>query len=115
MFDVTEQHEAQEELERHAGRLRLTMEGAVLAMGNIVERRDPYTAGHERRVAELAVAIATRMGMPGGEIDGLRLAALIHDVGQDLRARRDPLQAGPAQPNEFELIKVHATAASGRP
>ena len=110
MFDITEQHEAQEELERHAGRLRLTMEGAVLAMGNIVERRDPYTAGHERRVAELAVAIATRLGMSGGELDGLRLAALIHDVGKISVPAEILSKPGRLTENEFELIKVHAQA-----
>jgi PAS domain S-box-containing protein len=110
MFDITEQHEAQAELERHADRLRLTAEGAVLAMGNIVERRDPYTAGHERRVAELAVAIATRMGMSGGELDGLRLAALIHDVGKISVPVEILSKPGRLSENEFELIKVHAQA-----
>jgi PAS domain S-box-containing protein/putative nucleotidyltransferase with HDIG domain len=110
MFDVTEQHEAQQELERHTDRLRLTVEGAVLAMGNIVERRDPYTAGHERRVAELAVAIATRMGMSGGDLNGLRLAALIHDVGKISVPAEILSKPGRISQNEFELIKVHAQA-----
>ena len=110
MFDITEQHEAQVELERHAERLRLTVEGAVLAMGNIVERRDPYTAGHERRVAELSVAIASRMGMPGGEVDGLRLAALIHDVGKISVPAEILSKPGRLSQNEFDLIKVHAQA-----
>jgi PAS domain S-box-containing protein len=110
MFDITEQHAAQEELERHAGRLRLTVEGAVLAMGNIVERRDPYTAGHERRVAELAVAIAARTGMSDGELDGLRLAALIHDVGKISVPAEILSKPGRLTDTEFELIKVHAQA-----
>jgi len=110
MFDITAQHEANEELERRAVRLRLTAEGAVLAMGNIVERRDPYTAGHERRVAELAVAIATRMGMSGGECDGLRLAALTHDVGKISVPAEILSKPGRLSAIEFELIKVHAQA-----
>ena len=71
---------AQEELSATPSACGCTVEGAVLAMSNIVERRDPYTAGHERRVAELSVAIASRVGMPGGQLDGLRFAALINDV-----------------------------------
>ncbi len=110
MFDITEQHEAQEELERHAQRLRLTVEGAVLAMGNVVERRDPYTAGHERRVAELSVAIASRMGVPDGELDGLRFAALIHDVGKISVPAEILSKPGQLSENEFELIKGHAQA-----
>jgi PAS domain S-box-containing protein/putative nucleotidyltransferase with HDIG domain len=110
MFDVTEQHEAQRELERHAERLRRTMEGAVLAMGSVVERRDPYTAGHERRVAELAVAIAERMGMDAAEMDALRLAALIHDVGKISVPAEILSKPGRLNENEFALIKVHAQA-----
>lgn len=110
MFDVTEQHEAQRQLERHAERLSRTMEGAVIAMGSVVERRDPYTAGHERRVAELAVAVAVSMGMDGEELEGLRLAALIHDVGKISVPAEILSKPGRLNENEFELIKVHAQA-----
>src|SRR5665647_1581547 len=61
---------------RQAEQLRRTVEGAVLAMSLVVETRDPYTAGHERRVAELATAIAREMGM-----DGEALVVLQHDLG----------------------------------
>jgi PAS domain S-box-containing protein/putative nucleotidyltransferase with HDIG domain len=108
MFDVTEQYEAQRQLERHADQLRRTLEGAVIAMGNVVERRDPYTAGHERRVAELAVAVAARMGLDGDELDALRLAALIHDVGKISVPAEILSKPGRLTVNEFELIKVHA-------
>jgi len=110
MFDVTEQHEAQRDLALHAERLRRAMEGAVIAMGNVVERRDPYTAGHERRVAELAVAVAERMGIGGDELDALRLAALIHDVGKISVPAEILSKPGRLSANEFELIKVHAQA-----
>jgi len=108
MFDVSEQYEAQRQLERHAERLHRTMEGAVIAMGNVVERRDPYTAGHERRVAELAVAIALRMGIEGEELEALRLAALIHDVGKISVPAEILSKPGRLSANEFELIKMHA-------
>jgi PAS domain S-box-containing protein len=55
---------------------------AVLTMSLVVEARDPYTAGHERRVSELATAIAGEMGMEGEEFAALRLASLIHDIGK---------------------------------
>jgi PAS domain S-box-containing protein/putative nucleotidyltransferase with HDIG domain len=108
MFDVTEQREAQRELERHTERLRRAMEGAVLAMGSVVERRDPYTAGHERRVAELAVTIAERMGVEGQELESLRLAALIHDVGKISVPAEILSKPGRLTATEFELIKAHA-------
>ena len=108
MFDVTEQYEAQRQLERHAERLRRTLEGAVIAMGSVVERRDPYTAGHERRVAELAVAVAMHMGLNGEGLEALRLAALIHDVGKISVPAEILSRPGRLGANEFELIKAHA-------
>jgi putative nucleotidyltransferase with HDIG domain len=63
-------------------RARRTVEGAVEAMGALVETRDPYTAGHERRVAQLAAAIADEMGLDHAAMESLRLAACMHDVGK---------------------------------
>jgi PAS domain S-box-containing protein len=63
-------------------RLRKTLGGAVQAIASLVETRDPYTAGHQRRVADLARAIATEMGLSGDQIDGIRIAGNIHDLGK---------------------------------
>ena len=63
-------------------RLRKTLGGAVQAIASLVETRDPYTAGHQRRVADLARAIATEMGLSGDQIDGIRIAGTIHDLGK---------------------------------
>ena len=105
MFDVTAEHTAQAQLSRHAERLRGTLEGAVLAMSQIVEMRDPYTAGHERRVAELAVAIAAATGASDEELDGLRLAGLVHDVGKisvpaEILSKPGATQPGRVQPDQ---------------
>ena len=110
MFDVTREREDRLELEQHADRLRHTVEGAVLAMGSLVERRDPYTAGHERRVAELTMATAARMGIAGRDLESLRLAALIHDVGKISVPAEILSKPGRLTTTEFELIKEHAQA-----
>jgi PAS domain S-box-containing protein/putative nucleotidyltransferase with HDIG domain len=110
MYDITAEHNAREELSRHAERLNRTLEGAVLAMSQIVEMRDPYTAGHERRVAQLAVEIASAMGASGDELDGLRLAALIHDVGKISVPAEILSKPGRLSVDEFNLIKEHAQA-----
>ena len=110
MFDVTEQLAAQEEVSRQAEQLRRTVEGAVRAMSQVVETRDPYTAGHERRVSELAVAIAASMGMAAEQIDGLRLAALIHDIGKISIPAEILAKPGRLSDIEFNLIKQHAQA-----
>ncbi len=73
--DITERKE-------HFDLLRKTLEAAVQAIASVVERKDPYTAGHQRRVADLARAIATEMCLPGNQLDGLCIAASIHDIGK---------------------------------
>jgi putative nucleotidyltransferase with HDIG domain/PAS domain S-box-containing protein len=110
MFDVTNEHTAEQELKRHAWRLQRTLEGAVLAVGHIVEARDPYTAGHQRRVAELATAVAGRMGLSADETEGLRLAALIHDIGKISVPAEILSKPGRLTETEFRLIKGHSEA-----
>ena len=108
MIDVTDQVEAQEEVRRQADQLRRTVEGAVLAMSQVVETRDPYTAGHERRVAELATAIGTELSLTDAELDGLRLGALIHDIGKIAVPAEILAKPGRLSTVEFNLIKQHA-------
>jgi PAS domain S-box-containing protein/putative nucleotidyltransferase with HDIG domain len=109
-LDITDEHEAQAEVLRHAERLRRTVEGAVLAMGHVVETRDPYTAGHERRVAELAVALARELGLEPERLEGLRLAALIHDIGKIAVPAEILAKPGRLSEVEFNLIRQHARA-----
>jgi PAS domain S-box-containing protein/putative nucleotidyltransferase with HDIG domain len=108
MIDVTDQVLAQEEVRRQAEQLRRTVEGAVLAMSQVVETRDPYTAGHERRVAELATAIGRELGLTDAELDGLRLGALIHDIGKIAVPAEILAKPGRLSTVEFNLIKQHA-------
>jgi len=97
-----------EQLRETAGHLRETLEGTVLAMGQIVETRDPYTAGHERRVAELAVAIARELGMDENDVEGLRIAAVIHDIGKIAVPAEILTKPGRLSAAEFRLIMQHA-------
>jgi PAS domain S-box-containing protein/putative nucleotidyltransferase with HDIG domain len=78
------------------------------AMGRIVEVRDPYTQGHQSRVAQLARRIATRMGMPEDEIDGVEMAALLHDVGKTRVPIEILSKPGRLSELEFSLIKEHS-------
>lgn len=92
---------------RQAEELKQLLEATVQAIATTVEARDPYTAGHQRRVANLAVAIATEMGLPSEQIEGLRLAAILHDIGKihvpaEILASPRKLTAA-----EFEIIKTH--------
>jgi len=90
-----------------SGQLRKAMEGIIRAMSLTVESRDPYTSGHQHRVSGLAGAIAVRMGLPGDQVQGTRLAAMIHDLGK-ISVPAEILSKPSRLSNiEFSLIKVH--------
>ena len=107
MRDVTERRRADAEVKRSTEKLLKAMENTIQAMAMIVEMRDPYTAGHQRRVTQLACAIAKKMGLSEDQITGLRLAGLIHDIGKvrvptEILTHPDGLSEA-----EFNIIKVH--------
>lgn len=93
-----------EALSRIKGKLIET----VGALAGVVEIRDPYTAGHQRRVAALAEAIGHEKGWSEDRMEGLRLGALIHDVGKIAVPTELLVKPGRLEPEEFALIKTHA-------
>ena len=74
LLDVTERKKIERKLKKTAERFRNGLEGTVQAMATIVETRDPYTAGHQKRVAQLACAIAKEIGLSEEQIIGIRMA-----------------------------------------
>ena len=99
--------ERTESLRRSMGKLENAMNGIVRAIAHTVETRDPYTAGHQRRVADLAAAIAREVGFTHDQIEAVRVAAIIHDLGKisvpaEILSKPSRLTA-----NEFNLIKEH--------
>ena len=80
--DITEYKQVEEELERSCKRLRKTFDEMAHALASAIRTRNPYTADHQRRVTQLATAIAREMGLSEEQIDGIRVAGLIHDVGK---------------------------------
>ena len=104
--DVTERKRA-EELKRSIDEIRTAMEETIQAMALLVETRDPYTAGHQRRVAKLAAAIAELMGLSGDEAAAVRLAANVHDVGKIHVPAEILCKPGSLSEIEMGLIRVH--------
>jgi PAS domain S-box-containing protein/putative nucleotidyltransferase with HDIG domain len=105
--DITERKLAEEELEKSYASLKKTLNDAIDTMAKIVETRDPYTAGHQHRVADLANAIAREMKLGDTRIDQLRMAAVIHDIGK-INVPSDILsKPGKLSDIEFSLIKTH--------
>jgi len=98
--DITERRKASE-------KLRKSLEGTIQAIASALEARDPYTAGHEQRVAELACAIGKAMGFGAERIKGIRLGGMVHDIGK-IRMPAE-LLSKPARltKNEYALMKEH--------
>ena len=106
-MDITERKLAEDELKNGLKQLRKAMEGSVQAMALMVESRDPYTAGHQKRVSQLACAIAQEMGLPEDKIDGIRMAASTHDIGK-IRIPADILsKPGKLEEIESMIVKAH--------
>jgi putative nucleotidyltransferase with HDIG domain len=88
-------------------RLKASLLDSISAISATIEMRDPYTAGHQRRVASLAKAIATELQLPEEQIEGLNLAAVVHDVGKVQIPAEILSKPGHLNPIEFSLIKMH--------
>lgn len=97
--------------QRAAGeKLRRSLEGTIGAVAATMESRDPYTAGHQRRVAVLASAIATEMGLAASAVEGIHFGALIHDLGKIQVPAEILSKPTRLSKLEFDLIKEHARA-----
>ncbi|MGE5418365.1 MAG: HD domain-containing phosphohydrolase [Acidobacteriota bacterium] len=109
IHDITERKRAEEDLKRSLEQLQRSMEAVIHAMASTIERRDPYTAGHQERVARLASAIASAMGLPAEQVNGLKMAAAIHDIGKIYVPAEILSRPGRITELEFSLIKTHPT------
>ena len=106
--DITEQRQANETIRSTIDKLRKAMNGIIQAIELTVETRDLYTAGHQRRVSNIARAIATEMGLPKNIIDGIRIAGLLHDLGKMHVPAEILSKPGKITENEFNIVKSHS-------
>lgn len=105
--DITEQKKAEFELKESVLQLRKNLSGTIQAMAMTVETRDPYTAGHQRRTSDIARNIAKQMKLSKQEIDGIRMAGVIHDLGKISVPAEILSKPGKIGDTEFSLIKNH--------
>jgi PAS domain S-box-containing protein/putative nucleotidyltransferase with HDIG domain len=108
--DIAERRRAEEIRRRDLERLRKALSSTVEIVGQVAETRDPYTAGHQRRVSELAVRISEGMGMSAEQTEEVRVASLLHDVGKMSIPAEILSKPGKLSDIEFELIKAHSEA-----
>jgi PAS domain S-box-containing protein len=108
--DITSRKHSEEELKASTEKLRKSLVGTIHALSVTVETRDPYTAGHQKKVSNLARTIAQEMGLPKDTVEHIRMAGTIHDLGKiavpaEILSKPTKLTA-----IEFSLIKVHPQA-----
>jgi len=108
MWEILQRRRAEERLRRSLAKLRVMLGGTIQAIIRAVESRDPYTAGHQKRVADLARAIAVELQLSPAAVDAVRLAGMLHDIGKiaipaDILTKPARLSAV-----QFALIKQHS-------
>jgi len=106
-LDITKRKKAEEQIKKSWENQRKAMEGTVEAMAQTIETRDPYTAGHQRRVTQLAIKIAEEMGLEKDKIEGIRMAGTIHDIGKIYIPAEILSKPGKISPEEYSMIKTH--------
>ncbi|MGB7296634.1 MAG: HD domain-containing phosphohydrolase [Candidatus Aminicenantales bacterium] len=105
--DISARQRTEKELKESWEKLHEALEGTIQAMALTIEIRDPYTAGHQRRVSKLSCAIAKELNMPETQIEGLRVAGDIHDIGKIYVPAEILSKPGQITAIEYGIIKTH--------
>lgn len=108
--DVTEAERSREQIHHYVKALQTAIKGTFNAVAKMVELRDPYTAGHERRVGLIAKEIAKEMGWPAARCDSLELIGLVHDIGKIAIPAEILVKPTALTPIEKKLLEVHTQA-----
>jgi PAS domain S-box-containing protein/putative nucleotidyltransferase with HDIG domain len=106
--DITERREASRQLEQSLQKLERTLDGTIQTITRTVECRDIHTADHQRRVAQLACAIAEEMGFTPEQVEVVQVAGLLHDIGKLSLPQELLNKPGKLTDAEFQLIKTHS-------
>jgi putative nucleotidyltransferase with HDIG domain len=105
--DITERKFAMEELQKSRDQLHASLEETVTSLASTAEKRDPYTAGHQQRVDRLACAIGKELGLSDQQIEGLHIAALLHDIGKITLPSEYLAKPAKLSIEERAIIKCH--------
>jgi putative nucleotidyltransferase with HDIG domain/PAS domain S-box-containing protein len=107
-IDITDRKTAEEALNSSNQRWQRNLEETVNALFMALEKRDPYTAGHERRVARLSQAIGAEIGLDRGQIEGMRVIGFLHDIGKIVVPSEILSKPAKLSENEYKLMKTHS-------
>jgi PAS domain S-box-containing protein/putative nucleotidyltransferase with HDIG domain len=106
--DVTERRIAMETIRKNRDDLHASLEETVASLASTAEKRDPYTAGHQMRVDLLACAIAKQLGLPDQQLEGLHIAAMLHDIGKITLPSEYLAKPTKLTKEEMAIMKCHS-------
>jgi PAS domain S-box-containing protein/putative nucleotidyltransferase with HDIG domain len=107
---ITQRKQAEGQLQQSYRSMQKVLEGTIQAITMMVETRDRYTAGHQQRVTQLACAIAQELGLSNKQIETIRMAGLLHDLGKIFIPIEILSKPGQLNEMEFAIIKTHPRA-----
>jgi putative nucleotidyltransferase with HDIG domain len=107
------QEQLQQKVDQQTGEIRRLFLGSIEALVFALEAKDKYTAGHSRRVTEVALAIGRELNLSGEELENLRWGSLLHDVGKIAVDHFVQNKPGKLTPAEYEHIMIHAHVGAG--
>lgn len=107
LYDITARKKAEEELKQSIEKIKKVTDSIVTAAAITIEKRDPYTSGHQQRVSKLACEIAKIMGVTKEQLEGVHVAGLLHDIGKIGIPIELLSKPGKLSKYEFNLIKEH--------
>ena len=110
LIDITDRKKAEEEREQNFQQIKRAFEETITALASAGETRDLYTAGHQKRVTELACAIAKEMNLSNSQIDSIRMAGLVHDIGKIAIPAEILGKPAKLSETEMDLVKTHSKA-----
>ena len=110
--DITRMKNVEDTLHRNEDKLRRALQTTIEVLTQTVERRDPYTAGHQRRVAALASEIAAEMGLDKERVEGIKTAGYVHDIGKI--SVPSEILSKPGKLSEIEMNIIREHPAHGR-
>lgn len=105
--EITDLKKTEQQLEASYAQLKVVMEQTVNGFVSAVEMRDPYTAGHQRRVSQLAVALGQRLHLEASSLEAVRMAALLHDIGKIYIPAEILNKPQHLLEEEYDLVKLH--------
>jgi len=107
VLEALKRQDLEDQLQTRMSSIKSVLEGTVMAIGQIIEIRDPYTAGHQKRVAKLATAIARHLYLSDFQVLGIFYASLVHDIGKINIPAEVLTKPGKLTSLEEELVKRH--------